>query len=291
VTQPSDDAANPAPGSSLPTSPPGQTPQPQGYGHPRPSVPDPATGPGQPGYGQPGYGQPGYGQPGYGQPGYGQPTAAGYGPPGAGYGPGPGYAPGPGQGPTPGYGPSPGYGPPGYRPVPLSPGGQPLAGFGERFAGYLIDYAVLTAATSVLMVPLFIFAFSQMPDWMTSPDPYAPQPEFAQFWDDFLLPMIVIYCVVFALSLAALYVYDVEMMWRSGQTLGKKVMKIKVVPLDPTRTLTRGDAAKRWSIKTLAGTFVPFFAYLDAFWQFWDKPYQQTLHDKGGNTVVIKVSS
>ena len=36
---------------------------------------------------------------------------------------------------------------------------------------------------------------------------------------------------------------------------------------------------------------MPFLSYVDGLWQLWDKPYQQTLHDKAAKTVVIKVPS
>ena len=81
------------------------------------------------------------------------------------------------------------------------------------------------------------------------------------------------------------------MMHRSGQTLGKRIMKIRVVPLDPAGSLTRGMAAKRYLVQFPAGMFVPFFSYLDGLWQLWDKPYQQSLHDKFARTVVVKVSA
>ena len=67
-------------------------------------------------------------------------------------------------------------------------------------------------------------------------------------------------------------------------------MKIKVVPLAPGATLTRGMAAKRYLVEFPGGIFVPFFSYVDGLWQLWDKPYQQTLHDKFAQTVVVKVA-
>ena len=38
--------------------------------------------------------------------------------------------------------------------------------------------------------------------------------------------------------------------------------------------------AKRFLVQDVAGSFVPFFSWLDGLWQLWDKPYQQCLHDK-----------
>ena len=43
------------------------------------------------------------------------------------------------------------------------------------------------------------------------------------------------------------------MMYRRGQTLGKKLMKLQVVPLDPAATLTRGMAAKRYLVEFVGG--------------------------------------
>ena len=39
------------------------------------------------------------------------------------------------------------------------------------------------------------------------------------------------------------------MMYRSGQTVGKRAMKIRVVPIDPAATLTRAMAAKRYLVE------------------------------------------
>jgi hypothetical protein len=46
---------------------------------------------------------------------------------------------------------------------------------------------------------------------------------------------------------------------------------------------------KRWAVQWAAGSVVPLLHYLDGFWQLWDKPLQQCLHDKAANTVVVKV--
>jgi uncharacterized RDD family membrane protein YckC len=50
-------------------------------------------------------------------------------------------------------------------------------------------------------------------------------------------------------------------------------------------------AAKRYLVENVGGTLVPFLFYLDGLWQLWDKPYQQTLHDKFAQTVVVKVAA
>ncbi len=195
------------------------------------------------------------------------------------------------------YGPPPGAyppPPPGWRPVPpppVSPGGRPLADFGTRLLAYLIDSAIVTGIAVLVFLPvLLIFAFRQMAEVVESTDPYG-QPDPSVMFSDLVLPVLLLELGLLVFLLIAYYVYYVEVMHRSGQTVGKKVMKIQVVPLDPAATLTRGMAAKRYLVEVIGGSLVPFFVYLDGLWQLGDKPYQQTLHDKFAQTVVVKVSA
>ncbi len=203
-----------------------------------------------------------------------------------------GYGPPPGTHlpPHPGWRPP----PPGWRPPPppaLSPGGQPLADFGTRLLAYLIDVAIVTGVAMVVALPVvMIFVFGQMTELIESTDAYG-QPDPSVAFDDVLVPLLLLELGLLLFVLLVYYVYYVEVMHRSGQTLGKKAMKIRVVPLDPAGTLTRGMAAKRYLVEVVGGVLIPFFSYLDGLWQLWDKPYQQTLHDRFAQTAVIKVSA
>jgi len=171
-------------------------------------------------------------------------------------------------------------------PPPLSPGGRPLADFGTRLLAYLIDSLLVSAVMMVIILPAtFVFVFAQLPEQTFTYRPDQPPLDLGALF----LPFLLFEAGVIALLLAAYYVYYVEMMRRSGQTFGKKAMKIQVVPLDPAATLTRGMAAKRYLVEFVGGVLIPLFSYLDGFWQLWDKPYQQTLHDKAAGTVVVKV--
>ena len=205
---------------------------------------------------------------------------------------GPVRAPVPPQagGPYPHYGPAQQYGwrPP---PMPLAPDGRPLADFGTRLLSHLIDTSILTGIAMVIFVPVLFGAFFVlMPDLTDSVTGTTTSVTPDEVIADFFLPLLLIELGLVLVLLAGYYIYFVEMMYRSGQTLGKKLMKIKVVPFEPGATLTRGMAAKRYLIEFVAGTVVPLFYYADGLWQLWDKPYQQTLHDKVAKTVVIKVA-
>jgi uncharacterized RDD family membrane protein YckC len=217
-----------------------------------------------------------------GPPGFPQPTP---------YGPAPGHPPY--YGPAPGHPPY--YGPPqpyGWRPPPgpLSPDGRPLADFGTRLLAHLVDGAMLTGIAMVIALPVFfIVGLNLMPDFAGSTTQYS-RPEYDSVFGELFVTFLLLELGFVVLLLVGYYVYYVEMMFRSGQTVGKKVMKIQVVPIEPGATMTRGVAAKRYLVEFIGGVFVPFFSYLDGLWQLWDKPYQQTLHDKFAKTVVIKVA-
>ncbi|MEO3742433.1 RDD family protein [Plantactinospora sp. B5E13] len=255
-----------SPGEGRPTAGPPAVPVPRPgsagqAGYPPPGQPGP---PHQPGYAAlPGYPVP-PGQPAYpgGQPGYPVP---------------------PGQ-----YAAPPGYPVPPAAQLPTSPGGQPLASFTDRLLAVLIDGAILAGVGMVLAIPAVIiffvvtgpdlFAVEYNPDGtIADPDPLA-----------FLVPLLIMEGILILVVYVAQYVYQVEMARRTGQTVGKRIMKIRITPLDPNRSLTRGALARRFLAQVGIG-FIPGLAYLDGLWQLWDKPYQQCLHDKFAKTVVVKV--
>ena len=199
-----------------------------------------------------------------------------HGAPGAGYA-GPGYY----GYPPPGYGfPPPGYG---FRPPPpgWSPGGQPLASFGERLLAWLLDVAIVVVADIILVGPPFLLLF------LNAPSDNEPAGPLAAGW---VFAWLGIEAWAMVAGFGVTYVYFVELMWRSGQTVGKRVMNLRVVPLNPGESLSRGTAVKRWLIESVVAGVVGFLSLIDGLWQLWDKPFQQTLHDKVAQTVVVKVS-
>ncbi|MGC5331355.1 RDD family protein [Micromonospora sp. DT62] len=226
------------------------------------------------------------------------PAAGGFAPPSGpssqGYAVPPQHAPFPGQVPPPGWAPPPpGWaGPP--RPAPaLGPGGQPLASFGDRLLAALIDGALSTAVAMVLFLPPFLLLFWNMMDDLTrtNPDGTLADPDPASFLTDFMLPILLLELGLMVIMLGLYWLYHVEYMKRTGQTYGKRVMKLRVVPLDPAATLDRRMAGKRYAVQYVAAMFLPGLSYLDGLWQLWDKPWQQCLHDKFAGTVVVKVSA
>ena len=263
----------------------------------------------QQGYGPP----PGYGQPpqqgGYPQqppPGYGQQPPPGYGQPPPGYGqqqPPPGYGQPPQQ-----YGQQQPYGaPPQQYGAPQQPYGAPqqgtpapeapglvLAEWWERLVGRFIDgilfgvlYFILGAIVGALFVSQIVY-----------------NPNTGEFTGGGLL---VLAAVLPPLIAGLLYAgYDVFMHGRDGQTLGKKVMKTRLVTVNGARP-DRATIIKRavifpgvYAIAALVG-FIPIFGtvfiwllagifvLVDGIFILPDSVRRQALHDKwSGGTIVVK---
>ncbi|MFI6261213.1 RDD family protein [Micromonospora sp. NPDC051006] len=217
-----------------------------------------------------------------------------------------GFAPPAGPAPQP-YTVPPQYGPPGHppphhpyagppHPAPpptLTPAGQPLASFVDRLLAWLLDAAIAGGVAMLLFMPVFLVIWWNMLTEMTrtNPDGTLAQPDPGTMVTEVMLPLLLAELGLLVVMLGFYWLYHVEYLKRGGQTLGKKAMRIRVVPLDPSLTLNRGMAGRRWLVQYLAATFVPGLSYLDGLWQLWDKPWQQCLHDRFAGTVVVKVSA
>ncbi|QFG24814.1 RDD family protein [Actinomadura sp. WMMB 499] len=292
-----------------------EPPPPGGRGEPgpgRPGAEHPGQPwhPGQPGQGQPGQGEPGYGQPGYGQPGYGQEAYGqpGYGQPGygqQGYGQQPGYGqqgygqPGYGQQ---GYGQQ-GYGEQGYgEQPPAYPGtygggaygGQPqyggqqhggLPGYGggpdeyidpsaglasrwARLAAGIIDLIVLSIISGLISLPFV--NWSQVVD----PEPGEYAYDGVQVWTNLI-----------AIIVGFLYFWLMHAKW--GQTLGKMLLRIRVVRADDGGPVVSSQAAARSAFYSVLGGICGCIGFIDVLWILWDRR-RQALHDKIARTVVVK---
>lgn len=245
----------------------------------RPPNPEPYSGPpghsGPPGPVPP---QPTYGPP---QAGFALPHGAaappaGYAAPQAGY-----------TAPQAAYGPPPGYFPP---QVPVSPSGHRLAEFSDRLLARLIDAAIVGGVGLVLIAPIYIyliFSLLRSIPTETTINGKVVSPQFDP--TAFFLQFFALIVGALVIGLVINYLYQVEMAFRSGQTIGKRVMKIRVAPVDPARPLTRGMAAKRF-VAEYGCNLVPGLSWVDGLWQLWDQPWRQCLHDKFAQTLVIKLN-
>jgi len=84
--------------------------------------------------------------------------------------------------------------------------------------------------------------------------------------------------IVFAIKV----VYHTVLIWQNGMTIGKYIVKIKVISLHTEQRPTFQQAFLRASVRLISDTFF-YLGYIMAFFM----PLKQTLHDKLSNCVVV----
>ncbi|MEV6179002.1 RDD family protein [Streptomyces sp. NPDC052016] len=205
--------------------------------------------------------QPPYGQ---GQGPQGSPYDSPYG--GAGQPPPPG-----GQQPPPPYGGGPYGGDPygGYPADPLA-GMPPLADSGKRTLARIIDMVLVAVVVWLLTWALRVNEYTMDGDRVEVGKSLAQ-----------------------SLVAAVLYIaYDTVLIARTGQTLGKKWLGMRVANLDDGST-----PSVQTSLVRALVLWVPFafccaclWTVICGGWSFFDKPYKQGLHDKAAKTVVVSTT-
>ncbi|TDD84897.1 RDD family protein [Actinomadura darangshiensis] len=226
----------------------------QPYGQQQPYGDQPYGG--RQGYGQQQYGQPGYEQQGYGQQGYGQ---QGYGQQGYGQ---QGYERYPGQAQQ-GYGDVPGYG--------MGPQAHPAGELASRWArlgAAIVDLIIVGIVTGLISIPFVNW------DRVFNPEPGDSMYNGAQVGTNAI-----------SVVLAFLYYWLMHAKW--GQTLGKMLLRIRVVREDDGQAITTGQAVGRSAFYSVLGGICGCIGLIDVLWILWD-PRKQALHCKVAHTVVVR---
>jgi uncharacterized RDD family membrane protein YckC len=141
----------------------------------------------------------------------------------------------------------------------VSTDGVEMAGIGTRFAAQFID-------ALIIMVPVMILAFSF---GMFQ----ASQNEKPGFGSQILQQII--------FSLPFLIYAGLMLTKTGGQTLGKKVMKIRVVSADGATANFWKREGVRWAL-----SLIPLVGLIDYLFAF--NKNRRTLHDKFGGTIVVR---
>ncbi|WP_128428800.1 RDD family protein [Streptomyces cyaneus] len=195
------------------------------------------------------------------------PPSEGAGPP---YGEQPPYG---GQPPPPSgggpYGGDP-YGGGGYPTDPLA-GMPPLADSGKRTLARIIDMILVG-----VVVWLLTWGFG-----VTEYDVDADDVEYSKSF-------------VQSLIAALLFIgYDTYMTVRAGQTLGKKLLNMRVANLDNGATPSVQTALIRAAVLWIPFAFccACIWTVICGGWSFFDRPYKQGLHDKAAKTVVVSTNT
>ncbi|MGC5037786.1 RDD family protein [Streptomyces sp. DT190] len=92
---------------------------------------------------------------------------------------------------------------------------------------------------------------------------------------------------------AVLYIaYDTVLTARTGQTLGKRLLRMRVANLDNGATPSVQTALARAAVLWIPFAFccACVWTAICGGWSFFDRPYKQGLHDKAAKTVVVSTS-
>ncbi len=142
----------------------------------------------------------------------------------------------------------------------------PIASNGRRIWSFMIDDMVI----NILLMIIFSSQLSVLMAEVTEVNEAS-----VMLINQFIVDNI---AVVFAIKV----LYHTVLIWQSGMTLGKYVMKIKTVDLASGRTPSFMQAFWRASVRLLSEMFF-YIGFVFAFFS----PLHQTLHDKLSNCVVI----
>jgi uncharacterized RDD family membrane protein YckC len=180
-------------------------------------------------------------------------------------------------------------------PPPPRPHGLPLAPFGPRLAARLIDIGVLLLL-NVAVNGFFVwrlvqdirpFADELMRRSMAGDSSAEGMPATGQAEG--------LQVVILLIAAALWFAYEVPALANGGQTFGKRLMGVKVVPLAADERLGFGRSLRRWNLLGLP-TFLwgccgvgLLLQLVDCAFPLFDRPLRQALHDKRAQTVVVAV--
>lgn len=173
-----------------------------------------------------------------------------------------------------------GGGPYGGGGDPYGGGGGPYGGGNDPLAGMppLADSGkrVLARILDMILVGVVVWLLS----WGFGTSELDVDPDKVQYGKSFGQSLLA----------AVLYIaYDSFMISRTGQTLGKKWLGLRVANLNDGATPTLQTALVRAAVLWLPFAFccACIWTAICGGWSFFDKPYKQGLHDKAAKTVVV----
>ncbi|MCW2568614.1 MAG: domain containing protein [Mycobacterium sp.] len=171
----------------------------------------------------------------------------------------------------------------GGHPAPV-PGPQPdaLAPLGDRFAARLIDIIAVFGLNLVVNGYFFYLLYQELLPAVRAMERGDPAPPTSAHATNLSL-------VIALVAMALWFAYEVPAVAATGQTLGKRLLGIRVVTVDGGPVGFR-RSIQRWlpqGLPLLLGALLLVVQLLDAAWCLWDKPLRQCLHDKLARTVVV----
>ncbi|MFE0257907.1 RDD family protein [Streptomyces sp. NPDC059010] len=179
------------------------------------------------------------------------------------------------------YGDQPPYG--SQPPPPYGGGGDPYGGGGlptDPLAGMppLADSGKRTLARIIDMILVGVVVW--LLTWGFGDHEYDVDADKVEYGKSFAQSLVA----------AVLFIgYDTFMTVRSGQTLGKKLLNMRVANLEDGATPSTQSALTRAAVLWIPFAFccACIWTAICGGWSFFDRPYKQGLHDKAAKTVVV----
>lgn len=177
---------------------------------------------------------------------------------------------------------------------PPRPHGYDLAGLGARFVARMID-TLAVLGLNVLVNGWFVY------QWFLVNQPYFEEFTRRMYAGESTAGIeppqrgSTLMLIILVLATALWFAYEVPAVAESGQTLGKRLTRIKVMRVDSVEKLGFRRSMRRWNtigLPTLLwGCFGLGFLLqlLDCLWAVFDRPLHQARHDKLAITVVVSL--
>ncbi|MER7909065.1 RDD family protein [Streptomyces sp. NPDC096068] len=155
-------------------------------------------------------------------------------------------------------------------------GMPPLADSGRRILARLIDWVIVAVPLAIIGIPFKVY------DRVSSDDDFGDAVSSFNGGGQLVFQLI---------TIVAYVAYDTILTARNGQTLGKKLMKLRVAMLNDGSTPPMSQSLLRAVV-----LWLPALICCACLWPLLilililvDKPYKQGLHDKAAKTVVVSV--
>jgi uncharacterized RDD family membrane protein YckC len=175
------------------------------------------------------------------------------------------------------------------------PHGFVLAGMGARLVARIIDFGVLLLL-NVIVNGWFVY------QWALEYFPYTRALMQAYMDNKSVLDvprpsrMDNLIIVISLLAMALWFAYEVPATAHSGQTLGKRAARIKVIRVESTEPLGFLRAVRRWNPMGLpllllycCGPFLVILQLLDLVFIPIDRVHRMALHDRSAGTFVVQL--
>ena len=179
--------------------------------------------------------------------------------------------------------------------APARPHGLALAGMGARLVARMIDIGVLLLL-NVVVNGWFVYqwALEYIPYTRALMQAYVDNKSLIDVPRPSRMDNLVI--VISLLAMALWFAYEVPATAHSGQTLGKRAARIKVVRIESTEQLGFLRAVRRWNPMGLpllllycCGPFLVVLQLLDLVFIPIDRVHRMALHDRSAGTFVVQL--